>query len=117
VQVASKEIEKISSIVQRLYHPDLQDESLRHCVDPLACNQHHRDAFCADTTQNEQPGNLAPASPSSRDLLRRLKRGHLLRYERDEEDQDVSVSASNGLVDRIKREARFLSNLSALVLA
>jgi hypothetical protein len=112
VQVASKEIQKISVIVQRLHHPDLHDESLRPCTDPVPGNNHHQsDAFCSGTPQHEQPDYLAPASPTARDLLRRLKRGHLLRYERDEDEQDATISITSvNLVDRIKREVRIFAH-------
>ena len=100
--------------MQQYHHPDLHDESLHKRADPSPgpCHSHNdKDAICAGTLLHEQPDNIVPASQSSQDLLRRLKRGHLLRYEREEEQDELPRTSRITRIDQIKREESSVTHL------
>ena len=110
VRAVSKEMRAISVGVQRFEHPDLHDEPLRNVADPLPPHNNNSDGGCTSTAPEEQTHKVGSSSPISKDLLRRLKRGLLLRYARDEDEQDSPNMEHTYLIDRIKREERSLAH-------
>ena len=78
-------------MMRQAHYTDIQNRSMRR---PNAPHQH-------------EPAEIKSQAPSSQDLLRRLKRGYLLQYECDEEDdQDGvrSVARSTKCFAMLKRE-------------
>jgi hypothetical protein len=105
VRATSKEVKAISETGKSIHHPDLE-ESL---PDGVPIINGHSDVFRAGEPPIEQLNKTEPAPPTSQDLLRRLKRGYLLQYERDDDERDEtrSLVPTTNFVDVIKREARF----------
>ena len=109
VRATSREVKAISANRQPIHHPDLCDEPLRDCGDAVPCTNSHSDTFHAGEPQNDHPDKTEPAPPTSQDFLRRLKRGYLLQYERDDDERDETRNNVHtaSLTDRVKQEARF----------
>ncbi len=96
VKATSNQIKATSTMAQPILHPDYHPESPRHFAG----------AFGTYVLHHEQTDTKEDAPPISQHLLRRLRRGYLLQYERDEEERDEARSnvRQTSFMDLIKRE-------------
>jgi hypothetical protein len=95
-KATSNQIKATSEIAQPIHHPDFHDESLRHSTG----------GFGTSIVHHEPAAKTQDTPPISQHLLRRLKRGYLLQYERDEDERDEARSnvRQTSFTDLLKRE-------------
>jgi hypothetical protein len=95
-KTTSNPIKAASAIAQPIHHPDFHDESLRHGIGE----------FGAGIVHHEQAAKMQDTPPISQHLLRRLKRGYLLQYERDEDEREEARNnvRQTSFLELLKRE-------------